>query len=63
MNPNNFVELLASVLPRKDISKVLNALRLNSLLWEDLGDKQFSDTLINWMVVTGSIFGFRPILQ
>ncbi len=48
MSPNNFVELLASVLPRKDISKVLNALRLNSLLWEDLGDKQFSDTLINW---------------
>ncbi len=48
MSTRNFIEVLASVLPRKDISKVLNGLRQNSILWEALGNEEFADTLINW---------------
>jgi tetratricopeptide (TPR) repeat protein len=48
MSNNNFVELLTGVLPRKDISKVLPSLRLNSFIWESFENKEFTDALINW---------------
>ena len=48
MSNNKFVELLTSVLPRKDLSKVLSALRPNSIIWEAFENEEFTDALINW---------------